>query len=367
MGRREHSSGGMVEAADTDPGISTIIITRNRREILREALAHLIRSGQGKGIDEIILVDNGSTDGTSGMIEAQFPEIQLIRLPRNLGIPEARNIGALNASRELLLFLDDDGAFDCSCLPYIAQFLYENERLAVVACDVIEIKDGEAHVQSSELEAGSWKKGQTGEGSGGMDVPLSYEPRAMSLLAEGEAPTIQPTYTFYGGAAMLKRSAFLEAGMFPGHFFYSHEEDDLSFRLIAKGYRLALCPEAIFVHYRFTGERPNSRKSKIFHYYRNRQWVIWRNLPWQAAIRESWATLIGGAVRTIFTPYFPAFLAGSAAALAELIRIICSERSPLSQEQYGRYRELDRELMGYRHRLGDLLLDLRQGRRLDWI
>jgi hypothetical protein len=166
---------------------------------------------------------------------------------------------------------------------------------------------------------------------------------------------------------MLKKSAFLEAGMFPEHFFYSHEEDDLSFRLIAKGYRLALCLEAIYIHYRLTKEQPNSRKSKIFHYYRNRQWVSWRNIPWQVAIRESWATLIGGAVRTIFTPYFPAFLAGSAVAFTGLIRVIRNERSPLSWEQYAQYRELGRELMRYRYRLGDLLLDLRKGRRLDWI
>jgi len=366
MDRQEHSEAeGTKGTNDTDTGISAIIITRNRRDILQETIRYLLRSRQE--IDEIILVDNGSTDGTAEMIEDQTADIHLIRLPRNLGIPHARNIGALNAAKDFLLFLDDDGALDCSCLTYLARFLHENEKLAVVACNVIEVKDGRTHANSSKLEAGSWKKSQNGKGTDGMNVPLSHELRAMSLFSEEGTPTLQPTYTFYGGAAMLKRRAFLEVGMFPEHFFYSHEEDDLSFRLIAKGYRLALCPEAIFTHYRLAREQPSSRKCRIFHYYRNRQYVIWRNLPWWVAIKESLATLIGGAIRTAFTPYFPAFLRASAAAFAGLIRVIRNERSPLSQEQYVQYRRLGQKLMQYRYRLGDLFLDVRKHRKLDWI
>jgi len=322
-------------------GISAILITRNRKEIVQNTIRHLLESIQEQGIDEIILVDNGSTDGTPDMVRAQFPKVRLVQLRSNFGVACARNIGALNASKELLLFLDDDGFLACSCLSQISRLLCEDERLAVVAFNVVEVKD----------------------------VPLSYEPRATNLLAEGEAltPTLQLTYTFYGGAAMLKRSIFLSVGGFANYFFYSHEEDDLSLRLIAKGYWLAFCPQATFIHYRASEQQPSSRRQKIFYYYRNRQYMIWRNLPWQAAILESLATVIGGGVRTVFTLYFPAFLTGSAAALARLIRIIRNERFPLSREQYAQYRRLGRELMQYRHRLRDLLLDLRKGRRLDWI
>lgn len=345
-------------------GISAIIITHNRREILQGNIRRLLRSREK--IDEIILVDNGSTDGTAEMIAGEFPDFHLIRLPGNLGIPQARNIGALNAKNELLLFLDDDGTLDCPCLPQLARFLCEDKRLAVVACNVIEGKDGGTQPGGPRLEGQDLKESRNVRGPEDIKVPPGQENRATSFLSGGEAPTLQPTYTFCGGAAMLKRSAFIAAGMFPGHFFYSHEEDDLSFRLIAKGYRLALCPEAIFTHCRPTKKGPSSRK-RIFYYYRNRQYVIWRNLPRWVAIRESFFTLVGGAVRTIFTSCFPAFLAGSAAGLARLIGITRNERLPLSQDQYRQYRKLGQGRMKYRHRLRNLLMDISEGKKLDWI
>lgn len=319
-----------------NPEISVIMITRNRRQILKEAIKRLLKSRDR--FDEVIVVDNGSSDGTPDMVRTQFPDFNLIQLPDNFGIPEARNIGALNASNEYLLFLDDDGVIDSSNFPHLAVKLGEDEQLAVITFQVKEYR-----LENEEL-------------------PMVNGP----TYQENDL-TLEPTYTFCGGASMVKKSAFVESGMFPEHFHYSHEEDDLSFRLLADGYWIAFCPQVIFHHYQLTKRDSDAQKRKVYHYYRNRQYVLWRNLPGLAAVKESLATFIGGSIRTIFTPYFFSFLAGSAEAFSNLIQVVRHQRSPLSRSQYANYRKLDEEFMGYRYRLTKLWLDLWQRRRLDWI
>ena len=57
---------------------------------------------------EIVVVDQGSTDGAPEEIEKQYPQIKVIRLQKNAGVPAGMNIGAVNARGEILVFLDND-------------------------------------------------------------------------------------------------------------------------------------------------------------------------------------------------------------------------------------------------------------------
>lgn len=312
-------------------GISAVVISRNRCERLVKALEDLNPLKTEGIIAELLLVDDGSTDGTSQMIKEHYPHVMLVRLPSPQGIPRARNEGALHASQELILFLDDDGVLEYgAALAEVGRLLQAEERLAGVAFPVV----------------------------------LGLE----NIRPRGHrAPRLRPTHTFYGGAALLKKRAFIEVGMYPGHFFYSHEEDDLALRLLARGYGLACCEEIRFLHDRADAGKIAARMKKIYYYYRNRQWVIWRHLPWRPAMRESVITLLGGAARTIFTLHFFAFLAGSLAAFSMLPRL-AQERTPLSEEQYQHYcRLVGRERLSLSRRLRDLVDDIRRRRRLHWI
>lgn len=286
-------------------GVSIVLITWNRKDELRRTLAHIFRYPQY--FDEVLLVDNGSSDGTPAMVEQEFRRVRLIRMHKNTGVCEARNIGAINARNELLLFLDDDGYFDMSAVPVLVKQFEANERLAVLGCRVL-------HVKADQLAE--------------PDFGALRPPTAEAL----------PGYTFFGGAFMARRSALIEAGMFPDHFFYSNEENDLSLRLIRMGYEIRRCTGAIMLHYASPKQRPSSRHT--YYYYRNIHFEIWRNLPAIFALKESLAVSVGGLVRTIVGGNLSAFCRGTLAALIRLPGVIARERRPLTFEQYRYYAKL---------------------------
>ena len=86
--------------------------------------------------------------------------------------------------------------------------------------------------------------------------------------------------TFLGGACAIRRSAYLEAGGLPDLFFYGHEETDLAWRLIDRGYRLEYDATARMCHHAL----PNARHSAFRRQDgRNRVLLARRNLPWPLA------------------------------------------------------------------------------------
>jgi GT2 family glycosyltransferase len=87
--------------------LSIVIITWNEKNILRKCLDSLIDSTD-LNRDEIIVVDNGSTDDTDTMISTHFPFIKYKRLPRNIGVGPARNKGIILAKGRYIMTLDND-------------------------------------------------------------------------------------------------------------------------------------------------------------------------------------------------------------------------------------------------------------------
>lgn len=89
------------------PAISVIIPAYNRKDVIRRALDSVL--GQSLPADEVIVVDDGSTDGTSDIVAQHYPSVILIR-QANQGLPAARNVGIARATGDLIALLDSD---DC--------------------------------------------------------------------------------------------------------------------------------------------------------------------------------------------------------------------------------------------------------------
>jgi len=75
---------------------SVIVVTYNHRKYTKNCLSSVLVNNPL----EVIVVDNGSTDGTAEFIEKEFPQVKLIRSPRNLGYGGGNNLGVKHAKRE---------------------------------------------------------------------------------------------------------------------------------------------------------------------------------------------------------------------------------------------------------------------------
>ncbi|MET1051298.1 MAG: glycosyltransferase family 2 protein [Mycetocola sp.] len=94
----------------TEIRVAAVVVAYNRRDLLRESLAAL--DAQTRPIDAIVVIDNGSDDGTSDMVAADFPHVHLTVLPRNTGGAGGFTVGMLDAivdhDADWLWIMDDD-------------------------------------------------------------------------------------------------------------------------------------------------------------------------------------------------------------------------------------------------------------------
>jgi len=89
--------------------VSVIIPTFNRRHWVREAVASVCAQGAVAGAFQLIVVDDGSTDGTADALTAEFADrLRLVRTPENRGVAAARNLGVAESRGEWIAFLDSD-------------------------------------------------------------------------------------------------------------------------------------------------------------------------------------------------------------------------------------------------------------------
>lgn len=127
------------EAGGEPQGVSVIIPTWNRSSLLPRALDSVL--GQSVPADEVIVVDDGSTDGTASMVAARYPQVRLLRTPHG-GVSAARNHGIRAVGGAWLAFLDSDDAWQPDKLASQLAALAAQPEERVCHCDEIWIRNG---------------------------------------------------------------------------------------------------------------------------------------------------------------------------------------------------------------------------------
>ena len=177
--------------------------------------------------------------------------VRTVRLPENVGVAAGRNAGVAACEGDVVLFLDDDGWYpDTGLAAHIAGRFAADPALAVLSMQVVDPDGGPgARWHVPRLRAG--------------------DPERSSVVT-----------TFLGGACAIRRSAYLEAGGLPDLFFYGHEETDLAWRLMDRGYRLEYDATARMCHHTL----PNARHYDVPPPGRAQPGLLARrNLPWPLA------------------------------------------------------------------------------------
>jgi GT2 family glycosyltransferase len=206
-----------------------------------------------------------------------------VLLPENVGVAAGRNAGVQACGGDVVLFLDDDGWYpDPGLASHVAARFAADPALAVLSMQVVDPEGGPgARWHVPRLRAG--------------------DPERSSVVT-----------TFLGGASAIRRSAYLEAGGYPDEFFYGHEETDLAWRLLDRGYRLEYDAAARMCHHTLPNARYDTFRRRDG---RNRVLLARRNLPWPlaAVYLANWMALTVARERgkpASLRPWFTGFAEG---------------------------------------------------------
>jgi GT2 family glycosyltransferase len=164
------------EKAPAPPRVSAVVVSRNRVELLRRCLESLEKS-QGRETLQIIVVDNGSSDG-SPELEAEFPNIRFFRLPKNFGLTKALNIGWRSAEADYVLFLHDDAELQPDAIERLAAVLDAMAEAAAVVPLLVDDAGRPAPQLSSLPPDGEYRPAEV---TGSEPAPVTY-PRGAALM-----------------------------------------------------------------------------------------------------------------------------------------------------------------------------------------
>ncbi|HER43414.1 MAG TPA: glycosyltransferase family 2 protein [Candidatus Eisenbacteria bacterium] len=226
--------------------LSVCIVNWNGGDFLPACLRS-VYEGAGDLDLEVIVVDNGSTDGSAREVERLFPVAKVVDRGRNDGFAAANNVAIARSSGRYLLFLNPDTLVDPGSLERMVSFLEEEKAAGALGCRLY-------HPVTGSVESSARSNPDL--------LPLLWNlvyldrifPRSplfgryrMSHLPEGERREVD----WVTGACMLARREAVEAagGFDPGFFMYC-EDIDICMRIRAKGWKIRYLPEASVGHYR---------------------------------------------------------------------------------------------------------------------
>lgn len=248
----------------TAPGcpVTVVVATRDRRPELVRTLKELATLPEQP---PVIVVDNGSTDGSAAAVRARWPRFDVVALGRNLGAP-ARNLGVRRAATPYVAFADDDSWWAPGALPRAAELFEAHPRLGLIAAQVL-VGPHRAPDPTSVAMALSPLAGDGPEGLDRLD-PLPGVP-VLGFLACG---------------AVVRRDAFLQVGGFDDLLFFFGEEALVAMDLVDAGWAVRYVDDVVALHHPRQPGDPTGRRSRQL---RNQLLTTWMRRPAPIVARDA--------------------------------------------------------------------------------
>lgn len=259
VGMRHLKRRQQAPVAGTSPAASIITVNTNEKHRLEVYLPSVVVS---RGEFEIIISDNGSTDGSVEFIEKNFPDVRVLRNGTNLGFAAANNSAAKIARGDILVLLNPDTSVHPDWLHHLLQ-PFTDPHVGLTTSKILLMSNPEKintcgnamHLTGLTLCRGM---GRSKDLYGEMD-----EVDAIS-----------------GAAFAIRRELYERLGGFDEDFFIYMEETDLSVRARLNGWKCLYVPHSIVLHDYALRFGPN----KIFYQERNRYMMSLKNLKWRTLI-----------------------------------------------------------------------------------
>lgn len=265
---------------------SVVIPNYNGIEYLKDCLSTLDKNRDDDFDFEIIIVDNGSEDGSPAFVRENYKSVRLIELGENTGFAAAVNIGIREACSEYVILLNNDIKVDDIFVKALEECLDADERIfsansLMLSMANNEVLDGAGDYYCALGWAYAFKKGKKAES-----------------VFKGEVH--RQIFSACGGASIYRKKVFDEIGYFDEAHFAYLEDIDVGYRARINGYKNVLEKTAICEHAGSgsSGSRYNEFKIKLSS--RNSIYLIYKNMPLLQIIINLPFFIIGFGIKILF-------------------------------------------------------------------
>ena len=227
---------------------------------------------------EIVVADNGSTDGSRALLRKDYPHVRLITLDRNYGFAEGYNRALREVEADYYILLNSDVQTPEGWCGPLVELLENHPKVAAVAPKLLSYTD--------------YTMFEYAGASGGFIDSLGYpfcRGRILNRIESdrGQYDDAREVFWATGACFACRAEVFRELGGFDNAFFAHQEEIDLCWRIQLAGYRIAVEPRSKVYHLGAGTLPPSAQKNYLN--YRNNLAMLYKNLP---AGRMQWVILV---------------------------------------------------------------------------
>jgi N-acetylglucosaminyl-diphospho-decaprenol L-rhamnosyltransferase len=244
-----------------DSELDVVIVSYRSRELLAACLFSLRECPPRHGA-RIWVVDNASRDGTSEMVESQFPEVQLVTSDSNLGFAAANNLAIRRGDAPYVLALNPDTRITPGALDHMLELMRRDSAIGIAGCR-LELDDG-------TFDHAARRSFPTPLGALGHFTGIGRRRDAPRWLAQYRSPSVErgPVDAVNGAFMLMRRKALDEVGLFDEGYWLYMEDLDLCYRFAQAGWITWYEPSVTVIHVKAgsSGRYRAPRVNYAFHY-----------------------------------------------------------------------------------------------------
>ena len=249
--------------------VSVIIVTRNTRELTESAVASVLDTSGALRV-EIIVVDNGSSDGTAEVLRDRFPGVRCMRSETNLGFAKAVNRAARESTGEFLLLLNSDAVLQPEALETAVDWMRANPHCGIAGAQLLN-PDGSR--QNSIANFPTLATELFNKSLLRRIFPNRYPGKEQVFESPIEVETV------IGAFMLVRRELWDLLGGLDERFFFFVEETDFCFQARRRGCKVMHLPHVLVGHGRGQSAKQVLPAARI-EYWRSRYAYFLKNYGW---------------------------------------------------------------------------------------
>ncbi len=245
-----------------------VILNWNGKNLFNKFLPSVIENSKGDNI-EIIIADNGSTDGSIDFLQQNYPTIKIIDLKENFGFAEGYNRALKQVHAKYFVLLNSDVKVSKNWITPCVERFESDKEVAAIQPKILSYNQPELFEYAGA--------------AGGFIDKFGYpfcRGRILNEVEEDKKQYNQSTGIFWasGAAMFIRAETFYKSGGFDGDFFAHMEEINPCWRIKSRGFKIVYEPQSVVFHLG-GGTLSYDSPQKVYLNFRNNLWMLFKNLP----------------------------------------------------------------------------------------